>query len=697
MEYRIGIDVGGTFTDLVCIDEDGRIKVVKVSSTPEDSSIGIENTLMKAGIDLKNVDLLSHGTTIGANTVIQNKGATTAIITTKGFRDIIELRRGQRVINNPMDMYNLQMDLPQDYVGGYDPLVTRPFRFEVPERIDYKGNVVKELDEHSVEQIAQLIREREIKAVAICYLFSFINPEHEQRTKVILQELLPELYISVSSDILPVIREYERLSTTVVNAYIMPAMQSYLLNLHNKLMNRGFKKDFYLMQSGGGIISSELAGLRPVYTIDSGPAGGVTAAAQLGTAIGFPDIISFDMGGTTAKVCVIKDGKPSVTTEFWVDNKYFIGAPVLDMVEIGAGGGSIAWIDIAGAVHVGPQSAGADPGPACYKRRGTEPTVTDADLVLGYINSEYFLGGEMKVDIEASKIAIKEKIADKLNMDIVEAAYGVYRLVNANMLGAMRIVTVQRGYDPRDFSLLVSGGTAAIHAVKLAQELHIPRVIVPTSPGAFSALGLITADAAYDVYRSYTAVTSQADPEQMHGIYNEMREESISKIKDIGFRRDAITLRYFSGMRYVGQAHEVRLEVPAEIVENRMDHDSVDKLADMFHQRHENLYSHSSPNAAVEFITLSVSAIGPVPKVPMFEITMGTGSADQAKKATRMVYFEEFNSYIGCPTFERALLRANNVLVGPAIVEQMDTTIVIPPKHTAKVDQYGNIIIDVAL
>ena len=318
MKYRVGVDVGGTFTDLVSIDEGGRVKVVKTSSTPADSSIGVKNAIVKAGMDLHDVSFLSHGATVGINTVIQTKGARTAIVTTKGFRDIIELRRGQRVIDKPTDMYNLQMDLPQDYVGGYSP---------------------------------------------IRYYLSFVNPKHEQRTKEILQEMLPDVYLSVSSEILPIIREYERLSTAVVNAYIMPIMQSYLLNLRSMLRARGFERDFYLMQSGGGIMSSELAGLRPVYTIDSGPAAGVTAATQLGTVLGFPDVISFDMGGTTAKVCAIHDGKPEITTDFWIDGKYFTGVSVMDMVEIGAGGGSMAWIDSAGAVHVGPQSAGADPGP----------------------------------------------------------------------------------------------------------------------------------------------------------------------------------------------------------------------------------------------------------------------------------------------------------------------------------------------
>jgi N-methylhydantoinase A len=694
MKYRVGVDVGGTFTDLVSIDEEGRVKVVKTPSTPGDSSIGIENAIAKAGLDLKDVIFFSHGATVGINTVIQNKGVRTAIVTTKGFRDVIELRRGQRVIHNPTDMYNLQMDLPQDYVGGYSPLVERPFRFEVAERVDYQGNVLKKLDEDAVRRIAQEIRDKDVKAIAICYYFSFVNPAHEHRTKEILQEMLPDISISVSSEILPIIREYERLSTTTINAYIMPIMQAYLVNLRNKLTAHGYRKDYYIMQSGGGIMSSKLAALRPVYTIDSGPAAGVTAGAQLGTILGYPNVISFDMGGTTAKVCIIRNGKSEVTTNFWIDGKYFIGVPVMDMVEIGAGGGSIVWLDSAGAVHVGPQSAGADPGPVCYRRGGTEPTVTDADLVLGYINGDYFLGGDMTVDVSAAKSAIQEKVADKLGINVAEAAHGIYRLINANMLGAMRVVTVQRGYDPRDFSLLVSGGTAAVHAVRLAQELHIPRVVCPLTPGAFSALGLITADARYDTYRSYVSQTSRANPKLIEEICRELKEEAVNKVLELGFEKEEIRVLYTMDLRYIGQSHEISLQVPAEIVEN-MDGASIRALERMFHGQHQSLFGHSSPDAAVEFFTLSVTAIGPTDKGRMFEIEKGTAISDQAKKETRRVYFKEFNGYEDCSTFDRLRLKANNVILGPAIIEQMDTTIVIPPNQVAKVDHYGNIVIEI--
>jgi len=694
MKYRVGVDVGGTFTDLVSIDEEGRIKVVKTPSTPDDPSIGIENAIAKAGLDLKDVIFFSHGATVGINTVIQNRGVRTAIVTTKGFRDIMELRRGQRVIHNPTDMYNLQMDLPQDYVGGYSPLVERPFRFEVPERVDYQGNVLKKLDEDAVRRIAQEIRDKDVKAIAICYYFSFVNPAHEHRTKEIIREMLPDISISVSSEILPIIREYERLSTTTINAYIMPIMQAYLVNLRHKLTALGYHKDYYIMQSSGGIMSSKLAALRPVYTIDSGPAAGVTAAAQLGTILGYPNVISFDMGGTTAKVCIIRNGKSEVTTNFWIDGKYFIGVPVMDMVEIGAGGGSIVWLDSAGAVHVGPQSAGADPGPVCYRRGGTEPTVTDADLVLGYINGNYFLGGDMTVDVSAAKSAIQEKVADKLGINMAEAAHGIYRLINANMLGAMRVVTVQRGYDPRDFSLLVHGGTAAVHAVRLAQELHIPRVVCPLTPGAFSALGLITADAKYDTYRSYVSQTSRANPKLIEEIYRELKEEAVSKVLELGFEKEKIRVLHTIDMRYVGQSHEISLQVPAEIVEN-MNGDSIRALERMFHGQHQSLFGHSSPDAAVEFFTLSVSAIGPTDKGRMFEIEKGTAISEQAKKGTRRVYFKEFNGYEDCSTFDRLRLKANNVIFGPAIIEQMDTTIVIPPNQVAKVDHYGNIVIEI--
>lgn len=695
MKYRVGVDCGGTFTDLVSIDEAGKVSVAKTSSTPQDPSIAVERVIRKSGIDLKDVTFFSHGATVGANTVIQNRGVKTAIVTTKGFRDILELRRGQRVIDRPMDMYNLQMDLPQDYVGGYSPLVERPYRFEIPERLDHLGNIVKPLDEEAVREVAVKIRQKGVEAIAVCTYFGFVNPVHEQRIREILQELLPGVPISLSSEILPIIREYERLSTTTINAYIMPIMQAYLQNLKNKLNRLGYRKDFYVMQSGGGIMSSELAGARPVYTIDSGPAGGVAAAAELGKKLGYPDLISFDMGGTTAKVCVIRGGRPEVTTNFWIDGKYFIGAPVMDMVEIGAGGGSMAWIDQAGAVHVGPQSAGAEPGPVCYNRGGTEPTVTDADLVLGFINADYFLGGDMEVDVEASKAAIKARIADRLGIDVPEAAHGIFRLINANMLGAMRIVTVQRGYDPRDFSLLVSGGTAAIHAARMAQELRIPRVIIPLSPGTFSAYGLITADARNDVYRSYVSLTTHADPAIMQRIYDELKEEARGEIRKLGFRREEVQLQYTIAMRYTGQAHEVVLDIPAEMLQRKMDGDRIRELEAMFHERHKGLFGHSSPDGAVEFITLSVTAIGPIEKAGMYEIEAGSEDSGHALKGMRKVFFEDLRGYADCRTYDRYALKANNVIRGPGIVEQMDTTITIPPRQTARVDRFGNIIMEI--
>jgi len=696
MRYKVGVDVGGTFTDLVAIDEAGRVTIAKASTTPGDQSVGVMDVVRKAGIDLSAATYFSHGTTVGVNAVIENKGAKVAIVTTKGFRDILELRRGQRVIENPDDMYNLQMDLPQDYVGGYDPLVRRPLRFEVPERLDFRGKVLTPLDEVAVRRIAGEMRDLHVEAVVICYLFSFMNPAHEQRTAEIIREELPGVHLSVSSEILPTIREYERLSTATVNAYVMPIMQSYLGNLRRTLNSGGFQqKDFYLMQSSGGIMSSEVAAHRPVYTIDSGPAGGVTAAAQLGASLGYPDVISFDMGGTTAKVCVIRGGTPEVTNRFWVGGRYFIGAPVMDMVEIGAGGGSIASIDTGGGVHVGPRSAGSVPGPVCYANGGTEPTVTDADLVLGYINPDYYLGGDMTVDVEAARAAIKEKVADRLNMGLAEAAHGIYRLVNANMIGATRVVTIQRGHDPRDFSLVVSGGTAAIHAVRMAQELRIPRVIIPLNAGVFSAVGLITADARYDVHRSYVARGSQADPDRMQAVFEDIAAEASAKILELGFSEGQIVTRYEIDMRYLGQAHEVPVDVPSDLLKD-MDEQTLATLMDLFHEKHLHLFGHASRDSEVEFMTLTVAAVGPTAPENMREIEAGTADPNAAFKGTRKVYFEEAGEFIDCNTYERSRLKANNLIAGPAIVEQMDTTTVLPPGEMAEVDKYGTLIVELA-
>jgi len=695
MRYRVGVDVGGTFTDLVAMDEEGRVTVAKAPTTPEDQSIGVIDALDKAGIDPAWIDFFSHGTTVGINAAIENKGAKVAVVTTKGFRDVLELRRGQRVIDNPDDMYDLQMDLPQDYVGGHDPLVRRPLRFEIPERLDYRGNVLKPLDEEAVRRTASELAEHDVDAVVICYLFSFLNPAHEQRTAEIFREMLPKIPLSISSEILPIIREYERLSTATVNAYVTPVMRSYLERLRQKLKAGGFRKDFYLMQSSGGIMSSEAAVHRPVYTIDSGPAGGVTAAARLAISLGHPDAISFDMGGTTAKVCVVRGGTPEVTNRFWVGGRYFIGVPVMDMVEIGAGGGSIASIDEAGGVHVGPRSAGAMPGPACYGQGGTEPTVTDADLVLGYINADYYLGGDMAVDVEAARTAIAQKIADRLGMSTAEAAYGIYRLVNANMMAATRVVTVQRGHDPRDFSLVVSGGTAAIHAVRMAQELRIPRVVVPLDAGVFSAVGLITADARCDVHRSYVARGSQADPIRMRTIFAEITEEAVSAIEELGFGPEQIVVHREIDMRYLGQAHEVPVEVSKELAQS-MGEEALQTVAGLFHEEHLRLFGHASPDSEVEFMTLSVAAVGPMELVEAPAVEAGSADPGDAWKGFRKVYFEEAGGYIDCDTYERSQLRAGNRITGPAIIEQMDTTTVLPPGEKAEVDEYGTLIVELA-
>ncbi len=695
VRYRVGADVGGTFTDLVAMDEAGRVIVAKAPTTPTDQSDGVLDAVTKAGLDLSSVDFFCHGTTVGVNAVIENRGARVAIVTTEGFRDALELRRGQRVIDNPDDMYNLQMDLPQDYVGGYDPLVRRPLRFEIPERLDYQGRVLKELDEPVVRKVAEELRRAGVEAVVICFLFSFMNRAHERRTAEILREALPDVPLSISSEILPVIREYERLSTATVNAYVMPIMQSYLRKLQERLRAWGFGREVYVMQSSGGIMSAAKAATRPVFTVDSGPAAGVSAAARLGVSLGHPDVISFDMGGTTAKICVIRGGRPEVTTRFWVGGRYFIGVPVIDMVEIGAGGGSIASVDTAGAVHVGPRSAGSVPGPACYGKGGREPTVTDADLVLGYINPGYYLGGQMSVDVDASRAAIGERVAEPLRMEVTEAAYGIYRLVNANMIGAMRVVTVQRGRDPRDFTLVVSGGTAAIHAVRMAQELRIPRVVVPLQAGVFSAVGLITADARYDVHRSHVVRLSRADPRRLRQIFSEIAAEAAAEIVDLGFAPEEMILRYEADMRYVGQAHEVAVEAPVELLAG-LDEEGMRRLGDLFHDQHLRLFGHDSRDSEVEIMTLSVSAVGPRAPVGPPAITVGGEDPAGAHKGRRPAYFPEAAGYTECDTYERSLLSAGNVVSGPAIIEQMDTTTVIPPGERAVVDPVGTLIVELA-
>ena len=537
--YRLGIDIGGTFTDATLINENtGEIHVGKVPSTPEDPSVGFMNAtdrmLREVAVSPDEVEYVVHGTTVATNAIIEKKVAPTGFITTDGFRDLLEIQRQIRPT-----LYDLHFEKPR-------PLVPRYLCFGIPERLDAQGQVLTPLDENALVEAVEQLKRENVTAVAVCFLHSYINPNHEKRVGEILHEVFPDAIVSLSSEVAPEFREYFRASTTVINACIRPIVARYLRHIEDRLREKGITAALLVMQSSGGVFTFASASEKPVFMVESGPAAGVIAATYLGTALGHPDVISFDMGGTTAKAGLVQNGAPRVTKEYEVGTAaqsgvgasrgagYPIRTPVLDLVEIGAGGGSIAWVDSGGILRVGPQSAGADPGPVCYGKGGQEPTITDANLVLGRLNPSYFLGGEIELEVEAARKAVYEKCAQPLGMGIVETAHGIVEIANAAMTNALRLVSVQRGYDPRDFVLVAFGGAGPVHANRLAIEVQIPKTIIPMSPGTTSAMGLLVTDLKHDYSKTLIQRVDQADAEMVAKIYRELEVDGRANLEREG-------------------------------------------------------------------------------------------------------------------------------------------------------------------
>lgn len=681
MAFKIGIDVGGTFTDIVCTSDDGRVITGKALSTHQEITNGVITALSQLeGIDFDQITYVSHATTVACNALITNRGAKTAIITTEGFEDMLEMRRGQRVSSDPNKMYDVQLDLPQGYRGGYFSLVERMYRYGVPERIGPDGGIIRPLNEASLEKICEDIREKGIESICVCYMNCFTNPEHEQRTKKIINRLIPGICVSISSEVLSVIREYNRLSTTVCNAYVKPLVKSYMSKLQNRINEIGIDSTMYIMQSNGGIISAEMAGEYPVNILESGPSAGVIAVSELGRQMGIDQVIAFDMGGTTAKACAIVNSIPEITTEFWVDEKYFVGVPIINLVEVGAGGGSIAWIDRGGALKVGPMSAGSEPGPVCYGLGGTQPTVTDSNLILGYLNPDYFLGGKIKIDVDSAKKTLENIVCSKFGVNAAEAAMGVHNLSNMKMMSAIRVATLHRGHDPRDFTLFATGGAGPAHACRIAQEMGIPMVVIPPHPGTYSALGLLVADAQFNAFRSYITTVDTVEPVAIKDIYDDLEATVRRPLLDLGFKDEEIVIRRLMDMRYSGQSHEVQVELDGPVTCQ----EDIEDIRTKFHDEHEQLFGHSSPEEGIEIITLSVNGIGPRRQADI-EAHQGSGRAAEPF-CFRKVYFEEYGDYIDCPIYRRNLLIPGDCFDGPAIVEEEHSATVAPPECAVAVD-----------
>ncbi len=687
---RIGVDIGGTFTDLVLLDAGGQVHVLKISSTPakpEEAVVeGVRRILAKAGIAPDAVDEVVHGTTVGSNTLLERKGAATGLLTTKGFRDVLEIGR----VRTP-ELFDLTWDKP-------DPLVERRHRLEIRERIAADGSVIAPMEEGDVLAAGRSLLDQGIRSVALCFLNSYRNPQHEQRAAALLARDLPELAVTTSTDVLPEAKEYERTSTAVVNAYVVPVMRTYLQRLVDGLAKIGLKAPLLVVNSNGGLAAGATAQAKPVFFISSGPAAGVVGAARLGDVAKEPDLVVFDMGGTTAKASLVQGGRISRTNEyefragistpsrFIKAGGFMMKVPSVDVAEVGSGAGSMAHVDEGGLLHVGPVSAGADPGPACYGIGGDQPTVTDANVVLGYLDPVALAGGTLKLKPELARQAIERVLCDKLKLSVEDAAYGIREVVNANMARAIRAVTVERGVDPRDFTLIAFGGSGPVHACDLARTLGIKRVLFPNLPGVFTALGMLASDVERPFVRAYPRLLAEIDIAEVNTIYAGLRDNAKAALKAEGFADGEIQFQAEIDLRYKGQDSELSIAV-----EPPLKGDVLAKLRDAFVQEYRNVYQYAS-DGAVEVAALRLTGLGVRPSKVDFRAIRIVGDAPgAAAERRRKVYFSREQGWIDTPVVARASLKG--VTSGPVVIESVDTTVVVPPGATASPDATGNIVV----
>ena len=683
----IGVDVGGTFTDVFVFEEEtGRRVVHKVPSTPpnfgEGFIRGVTEAVEKFGPQARSdVHRVVHGTTVATNAILTQSGARLGFQMTEGCRDVLYIGTGWRP-----KMYDLDMD-------PIEPLFLAPRRrsLEIRERIDVNGNVVTPLDEDHVREVAtSLVEEHQVDALVVCYLHSYANPAHEQRTLEILRELYPDIPVTISSDVLPRRREYRRLVVAGFDAYVKPAVSTYLTDLMGELGTAGVTVPLQVMQSNGGIAGAEAVIQRPIGTVLSGLAAGVIGAAEAGRNAGFDSCLSLDMGGTSADVALIREGRPIITMEGSFED-YPLHIPMVDVRTIGAGGSSIAYIDVGGALKVGPRSAGARPGPVCYGRGGTEPTVTDASFALGYLNPDSFSGG-IDLDIERGLNAIRDKIATPLGLDPIEAALGIHRIVNSNMAQTMRLVSIKRGYDPRDFAFIPCGGAGPVHAGPVAEEAHIRTILIPPSPGVLSAMGLMLAPLQHEALASFDCKVSDVSFDVFSDMLAKLDAKCRAKMEMDGAADNESKVEYWADMRYVGQSHELQVSISAPISEA-----SVAEAVARFHEAHERTYNHANPADEVEFAVLRVVRRKMPEGVSAFttDAALARPLDKPAVPRTRNACFSLERGFEPVNIHARTDLRPGDVIKGPAIVEQSDTTTLIYPGHVATVDALGNMIIQV--
>jgi N-methylhydantoinase A len=679
--YRVGVDVGGTFTDVICVTPEGEVVLDKTPTTPDDQSTGVMNGLgqlaerfgMPVAELCSRLDILVHGTTTADNTMIEMNGAPTGLLVTEGHRDEIEMRRVHKE-----QIWDPSYPAPL-------PIARRRARIPIPERLDFEGNVVLALDEDAVRRGVRRLAALGVKSIAIMFLFSFVNPEHERRAAEIVREELPDIeHISLSNEVMARGPEFERVSTTLVNAYVAPRIASYVTQLQEKLRAAGYGGPLLIMQSTGGVMPPEYVSKRAVSLLGSGPTGGVMGAALAADKVGVHDFVAVDMGGTSFDLCLVRGGRPEIKTDWNWRYRYYIGLPMVDVQSVGAGGGSIARVR-QGALLVGPESAGAVPGPVCYGRGGTQPTVTDADVVLGYVPTEGFAGGRMALDADAALAALTREVAEPLGVDAVEAAWGVERIVNANMANATRKVLASHGADPRGLAMIAYGGNGAVHAWAIARELGIDRVLVPKAAPAFSALGVLVADYVVDLLRAYVVPMSQVDVSRIRSLMHELREETTKELEPTGLSDADVDVGLYAQMCYPGQNFDMSVPV---LEGPDLDETALLDLTERFHDQHEAERGFAFRNQQPLLRGVRLVARGRTPKPEHLAEVGALALADDARLGTRPAYFGD--GFVETPVYDGSRLGAGAEVSGPALVQEPFTVVVIPPGGHARVDDAGN-------
>lgn len=676
---RVATDIGGTFTDLVYVDDNGQIEVAKSHTTPPNFEKGVIDVIDKSNIDKKEIFTFIHGTTVIINALTERKGAKTGLITTKGFRDVLEIARGNRP-----DLFNIRYKKPE-------PFIERHLRKEVNERLNYKGEVLTPLNKEQIKEIVEYFKKEKVEAIAVAYLHSYVNPDHEKQTVQIIKELWPEVAVSASYEVTKEWREYERTNTAALNAYVQPAAATYVNKLYNELTKFNTNSNNFIMQSNGGTTTFEESKKVPINMVESGPVAGIYGAAVLGELINEKNIIAFDIGGTTAKCSLIENGEVKVSTDYYIERNdrnagYPIKTPVVDIVEIGNGGGSIAWLDEAGSLKVGPESAGAVPGPVSYGLGGTEPTTTDANLLTGRLSAKNF---DYDVDLNLVKDVIQDKIANYFEMTAEEAALGIIRIANSNMLNALKLISIRKGHNPQDFTLVAFGGGGSMHAPALAKELGVKKVVIPIASPVFSAWGMLMSDLRHDYIKTYIKRMNDLDQNEIMAQWETIESEAYEQFANEGIKQDDVVFNRFADMRYLGQEHTVKVPVPAGNWTNEQMH----TVVQTFHQLHEQNYTFRLEDTETEIVNIHVTAFGKVHK-PIIQKLERNVTLEDAKIETRNVYFEDPKGWMQTDVYKRELLPVNEPIHGPAIVEEKAAVTVIYQGQTLMVDDYGNLIIE---